>query len=199
MDLPRRGRSLRRGSGRARALRGVAPARRRAARGRGPLRAPRRRRPATTAPPSRACSAAWRDGEEIYAEVSLAEEQAAEAERFGLHPALLDAALHAHRASPRGRPGPAAPLRLERGLAAGQAAQPSCGSDSPPRARPGPRWRSPMAKAARPSPASARWLCASSTQPSCRAQARSPTACWGSSGRSCSSCQPQSPPQSSGS
>ncbi|HET6345968.1 MAG TPA: acyltransferase domain-containing protein, partial [Myxococcota bacterium] len=38
--------------------------------------------------------AAWRDGEEIYAEVALAEEQAAGAERFGIHPALLDAALH---------------------------------------------------------------------------------------------------------
>ena len=40
-------------------------------------------------------SAAWKDGEEVYAEVALAEEQAQEAERFGIHPALLDAALHA--------------------------------------------------------------------------------------------------------
>ncbi|HWI95646.1 MAG TPA: SDR family NAD(P)-dependent oxidoreductase, partial [Solirubrobacterales bacterium] len=39
-------------------------------------------------------SAAWRVGEEIYAEVALAEEQAAEASRFAIHPALLDAALH---------------------------------------------------------------------------------------------------------
>ena len=38
--------------------------------------------------------AAWKLGEEIYAEVSLAPEQAPEAERFGSHPALLDAALH---------------------------------------------------------------------------------------------------------
>ena len=38
--------------------------------------------------------AAWRLGEEVYAEISLAEEQASEAERFGVHPALLDAALH---------------------------------------------------------------------------------------------------------
>ena len=38
--------------------------------------------------------AAWRLGEEIYAEVSLAEEQRGEAERFAVHPALLDAALH---------------------------------------------------------------------------------------------------------
>jgi malonyl CoA-acyl carrier protein transacylase/NAD(P)-dependent dehydrogenase (short-subunit alcohol dehydrogenase family)/acyl carrier protein len=38
--------------------------------------------------------AAWRLGEEIYAEVSLAEEQRPEAQRFGVHPALLDAALH---------------------------------------------------------------------------------------------------------
>ncbi|MFF8268228.1 SDR family NAD(P)-dependent oxidoreductase [Streptomyces sp. NPDC016562] len=38
--------------------------------------------------------AAWRVGEEIYAEVALAEEQEAEASRFGIHPALLDATLH---------------------------------------------------------------------------------------------------------
>ncbi len=39
-------------------------------------------------------TAAWRDGEGIYGEVSLEAEQAGEAERFGIHPALLDAALH---------------------------------------------------------------------------------------------------------
>src|SRR5260221_696892 len=39
-------------------------------------------------------TAAWSDGEQIYAEVSLPEEQAQEAERFGIHPALLDSALH---------------------------------------------------------------------------------------------------------
>ncbi|MYV97456.1 type I polyketide synthase, partial [Streptomyces sp. SID3343] len=37
---------------------------------------------------------AWRTEEALFAEVALADEQAAEAERFGLHPALLDAALH---------------------------------------------------------------------------------------------------------
>ncbi|WP_159059266.1 SDR family oxidoreductase, partial [Streptomyces scabiei] len=39
--------------------------------------------------------AAWRLGEEVYAEASLPSEQQAEAARFGLHPALLDGALHA--------------------------------------------------------------------------------------------------------
>jgi malonyl CoA-acyl carrier protein transacylase len=39
-------------------------------------------------------TAAWRDGERVYAEVSLPEDQAHEAERFAIHPALLDAALH---------------------------------------------------------------------------------------------------------
>nr|WP_116210513.1 type I polyketide synthase [Streptomyces olivoreticuli] len=39
--------------------------------------------------------AAWRRGEEVFAEVRLPEEQAQDAARFGLHPALLDAALHA--------------------------------------------------------------------------------------------------------
>ncbi|MEU4220120.1 SDR family NAD(P)-dependent oxidoreductase [Actinoplanes sp. NPDC026623] len=36
----------------------------------------------------------WRRGDDVYAEVALPE-QAADAARFGLHPALLDAALHA--------------------------------------------------------------------------------------------------------
>ncbi|MFK0294505.1 SDR family NAD(P)-dependent oxidoreductase, partial [Streptomyces sp. NPDC090442] len=40
-------------------------------------------------------TAAWRSGEDLYAEVALAEGQSAEAGAFGLHPALLDAALHA--------------------------------------------------------------------------------------------------------
>jgi acyl transferase domain-containing protein/acyl carrier protein len=38
---------------------------------------------------------AWRDGEDLYAEVSLAAEQAGEAERYAVHPALLDASGHA--------------------------------------------------------------------------------------------------------
>ncbi|WP_437712866.1 SDR family NAD(P)-dependent oxidoreductase [Sorangium sp. So ce448] len=38
--------------------------------------------------------AAWKRGEEVFAEVRLPEEAAAEAGRFGLHPALLDAAFH---------------------------------------------------------------------------------------------------------
>ncbi|MFF5900963.1 type I polyketide synthase, partial [Streptomyces argenteolus] len=40
-------------------------------------------------------TAAWRHGNEIYAEATLPEHARSEAERFGLHPALLDAALHA--------------------------------------------------------------------------------------------------------
>ncbi|HEY8809216.1 MAG TPA: type I polyketide synthase, partial [Solirubrobacterales bacterium] len=40
-------------------------------------------------------SAAWRDGTEVYAEVSLADEQVQEAARFAIHPALLDSAFHA--------------------------------------------------------------------------------------------------------
>jgi acyl transferase domain-containing protein/NADP-dependent 3-hydroxy acid dehydrogenase YdfG/acyl carrier protein len=39
--------------------------------------------------------AAWRRGEEVFAEVSLSDEQREEADLFGIHPALLDAALHA--------------------------------------------------------------------------------------------------------
>ncbi|MGR4885002.1 type I polyketide synthase [Streptomyces sp. LARHCF249] len=39
--------------------------------------------------------AVWRRGEEVFAEVALPEEQRKEAARYGLHPALLDAALQA--------------------------------------------------------------------------------------------------------
>ena len=39
--------------------------------------------------------AVWTLGEAVYAELSLPQEQHEEAARFGLHPALLDAALHA--------------------------------------------------------------------------------------------------------
>ncbi len=37
----------------------------------------------------------WRSGEDVYAEVALPEEQATAATSYGLHPALLDATLHA--------------------------------------------------------------------------------------------------------
>ena len=40
-------------------------------------------------------SAAYRDGEAIYAEISLAPEQHEAAQAFAIHPALLDAAFHA--------------------------------------------------------------------------------------------------------
>ncbi|UOX89173.1 type I polyketide synthase [Amycolatopsis sp. FBCC-B4732] len=39
--------------------------------------------------------AVWRRGDEVFAEVALPREHHAEAARFGVHPALLDAALHA--------------------------------------------------------------------------------------------------------
>ncbi|WP_326699333.1 SDR family NAD(P)-dependent oxidoreductase [Streptomyces sp. NBC_01754] len=41
--------------------------------------------------------AAWRHGDEIYAEITLPEEAHADAERFGIHPALLDATMHVDR------------------------------------------------------------------------------------------------------
>ncbi|WAZ19995.1 SDR family NAD(P)-dependent oxidoreductase [Streptomyces cinnabarinus] len=40
--------------------------------------------------------AAWRRGGEVFAEVELSEAERGEAGRFGIHPALLDAALHAN-------------------------------------------------------------------------------------------------------
>ncbi|HEY3969810.1 MAG TPA: type I polyketide synthase [Solirubrobacteraceae bacterium] len=39
-------------------------------------------------------TAAWRCGQQLFAEVKLAEAQAEEAARFAIHPALFDAALH---------------------------------------------------------------------------------------------------------
>ncbi|WP_442932487.1 type I polyketide synthase [Micromonospora sp. NBC_01699] len=46
-------------------------------------------------PAFRNLRAAWRRGGEVYAEVSLADDESLRKERFGLHPALLDATLHA--------------------------------------------------------------------------------------------------------
>ncbi|MET7426649.1 type I polyketide synthase [Dactylosporangium sp. NPDC005555] len=46
-------------------------------------------------PDFRNLEAAWRDGDDIYAEVALDAERHAEAERYRIHPALLDACMHA--------------------------------------------------------------------------------------------------------
>ncbi|MEU8146476.1 type I polyketide synthase [Nonomuraea sp. NPDC048901] len=51
-------------------------------------------------PTFRGLRAAWTRGEEVFAEIELPEQAAADAARFGLHPALLDAALHAFGFSP---------------------------------------------------------------------------------------------------
>ncbi|MFJ8434641.1 SDR family NAD(P)-dependent oxidoreductase, partial [Kitasatospora sp. NPDC094019] len=45
-------------------------------------------------PAFRGLRAAWQDGDTFFAEVALPEAQAGEAARYGLHPALLDAAVH---------------------------------------------------------------------------------------------------------
>ncbi|MFD5453356.1 type I polyketide synthase [Streptomyces sp. NPDC127100] len=45
-------------------------------------------------PVFRGVRAAWRQDDDLFAEVALPEEQREEAERYGIHPALLDAALH---------------------------------------------------------------------------------------------------------
>ncbi|MEV6976996.1 SDR family NAD(P)-dependent oxidoreductase [Kitasatospora sp. NPDC093806] len=50
-------------------------------------------------PAFRGLRALWRRGEEVFAEVALAEADRAEATRYGLHPALLDAALQAWAAA----------------------------------------------------------------------------------------------------
>ncbi|MGC5365778.1 polyketide synthase dehydratase domain-containing protein, partial [Streptomyces sp. DT24] len=46
-------------------------------------------------PVFRGLKAAWRRGDDVFAEVVLPESAHADAERFGVHPALLDATMHA--------------------------------------------------------------------------------------------------------
>ncbi|MEV0248879.1 type I polyketide synthase [Nocardia sp. NPDC050712] len=54
----------------------------------------------------------WRHGQDVLAEVELPETARAEAARFGLHPALLDAALHAMIATGATGPAEAGQVRL---------------------------------------------------------------------------------------
>ena len=49
----------------------------------------------TYGPAFQGVGALWRRGDDVFAEVRLPASQASEASRFGLHPALFDAALHA--------------------------------------------------------------------------------------------------------
>ncbi|MET8682472.1 type I polyketide synthase, partial [Streptomyces sp. NPDC004647] len=53
-------------------------------------------------PAFRGLKAAWRLGEDVFAEVTLPEEARGEAARYGIHPALLDAAMHADLLDARG-------------------------------------------------------------------------------------------------
>ncbi|MFV2116827.1 type I polyketide synthase, partial [Micromonospora sp. LOL_025] len=57
----------------------------------------------------------WTGGDDVYAEVVLPEEAATEAARFGVHPALLDAALHPIGLLPgsEGSGGPRVPFAFE--------------------------------------------------------------------------------------
>ncbi|GDY51951.1 hypothetical protein SVIO_025740 [Streptomyces violaceusniger] len=54
----------------------------------------------------------WRRGEEIYADVTLPEDAGRVGDAFGLHPALLDAALHAWLACAGGESGEGGAVRL---------------------------------------------------------------------------------------
>ena len=56
-------------------------------------------------PAFRGLRAVWRRGGDVFAEVALPEDAAAEAGAFGLHPALLDAVLHAALAGAAGGAG----------------------------------------------------------------------------------------------
>ncbi|MEV0531645.1 type I polyketide synthase [Kitasatospora sp. NPDC050463] len=50
----------------------------------------------TYGPSFQGLRAVWRRGEEVFAEIALPDGYREEADRFGIHPALLDAALHAN-------------------------------------------------------------------------------------------------------
>ncbi|WP_405835436.1 type I polyketide synthase [Streptomyces sp. NBC_01518] len=50
----------------------------------------------TYGPAFQGLRAVWRRGEEVFAEIALPEDQRDSATRFGIHPALLDAALHSN-------------------------------------------------------------------------------------------------------
>nr|WP_234048703.1 type I polyketide synthase [Streptomyces liliifuscus] len=80
--------------------------------------------------------AVWRRGAELFAEVRLPEEQAPDAARFGIHPALLDAAVHSMLLA---GPGPEAGFGSESGSAPGPGSRPGSepGSGSGPGSRPG--------------------------------------------------------------
>ncbi|MGW1073400.1 type I polyketide synthase, partial [Streptomyces sp. NPDC002537] len=56
--------------------------------------------------------AAWRSGDSLLAEVALTGEQAQDAGHFGIHPALLDAALHPALLARLDTDGPTAPVHL---------------------------------------------------------------------------------------
>ncbi|MER5891037.1 SDR family NAD(P)-dependent oxidoreductase, partial [Streptomyces sp. NPDC001941] len=63
-------------------------------------------------PAFQAVRALWRRGDEVFAEVALDEERRKDAGRYGLHPALLDAALHAHALSAEAADGDGVPQAL---------------------------------------------------------------------------------------
>ena len=128
LDPPRQGTLSAQSRSGARAPRRLAPRGRRADRGRLPLRPPRRAR-ARVRPRLPGPERGLARRRAIYAEVSLPEEQGQAAERFGIHPALLDAALHGIAlAAPRaGRA--AAALLLARSLPAGRGRPGAAGED----------------------------------------------------------------------
>ncbi len=61
-------------------------------------------------PAFQAVRAAWRRGDELFVEAALNEQQAGEAERFRVHPALFDATLHTLFVAGEGQEGAALPF-----------------------------------------------------------------------------------------
>ena len=47
----------------------------------------------------------WRRGDDVFAEVTLSKDEHDDAQRFNMHPALLDTALHALAENPSNKDG----------------------------------------------------------------------------------------------
>ena len=102
-----------------------------------------------TARRSRACARCGGAAGTVFAEVALPEQVQAGVAAYGLHPALLDAAIQAIAFTDRGEDAAAALPFAFNGISRGAAGPRRCGCGSPCRAPTPPRWTWPTAPAAR--------------------------------------------------
>ena len=82
-------------------------------------------------PAFRGLRAAWQRGDDVFAEVALPGEAAAAAGSFGVHPALLDAALHTAFLAASAQPAPGGPAEPDAGAPRPAMARFGCRSPGP--------------------------------------------------------------------